>query len=110
MARRTSAPTDTPRSEARPASRSKRSSSSSTCSRRSSTGGPYQAPNLRRSGLPYRAEVRRGGQAASLALVAAALLFGSTFLVVQDAVESADPLSFLVVRFTIGTLALLPLA
>jgi drug/metabolite transporter (DMT)-like permease len=52
----------------------------------------------------------RGGWAASLALVAAALLFGSTFLVVQDAVESAEPLPFLTVRFAIGTAALAPLA
>jgi len=54
--------------------------------------------------------VRRGGWAASLALVAAAVLFGSTFLVVQDAVESAEPLPFLTVRFAIGTAALAPLA
>ena len=54
--------------------------------------------------------MRRGGWAASLALVAAALLFGSTFLVVQDAVESAEPLPFLAVRFAIGAAALLPLA
>jgi drug/metabolite transporter (DMT)-like permease len=54
--------------------------------------------------------VRRGGWAASLALVAAALLFGSTFLVVQDAVESAEPVPFLAVRFGIGTAALAPLA
>jgi drug/metabolite transporter (DMT)-like permease len=52
----------------------------------------------------------RGGWAASLALVAAALLFGSTFLVVQDAVESVEPVPFLAVRFTIGTAALAPLA
>jgi drug/metabolite transporter (DMT)-like permease len=54
--------------------------------------------------------VRRGGWTASLALVAAALLFGSTFLVVQDAVESAEPLPFLAVRFAIGAAVLLPLA
>ena len=54
--------------------------------------------------------MRRGGWAASLALVAAAVLFGSTFLVVQDAVESAEPLPFLTVRFAIGTAALAPLA
>jgi drug/metabolite transporter (DMT)-like permease len=52
----------------------------------------------------------RGGWAASLALVAAALLFGSTFLVVQDAVESVEPLPFLAVRFAIGTAVLAPLA
>jgi drug/metabolite transporter (DMT)-like permease len=54
--------------------------------------------------------VRRGGWAASLALVAAALLFGSTFLGEQDAVESVEPLPFLTVRFAIGTAALAPLA
>jgi drug/metabolite transporter (DMT)-like permease len=54
--------------------------------------------------------VRRGGWTASLALVAAALLFGSTFLVVQDAVETVEPLPFLAVRFTIGAAVLLPLA
>jgi drug/metabolite transporter (DMT)-like permease len=54
--------------------------------------------------------VRRGGWAASLALVAAALLFGSTFLVVQDAVESVEPVPFLTARFAIGTAALAPLA
>jgi drug/metabolite transporter (DMT)-like permease len=54
--------------------------------------------------------VRRGRWSASLALVAAALLFGSTFLVVQDAVESAEPLPFLTLRFAIGTAVLAPLA
>ena len=53
--------------------------------------------------------MRRGGWAASLALVGAALLFGSTFLVVQDAVESAGPLPFLTVRFAIGAAVLFPL-
>jgi drug/metabolite transporter (DMT)-like permease len=53
---------------------------------------------------------RDAGRSASLALVGAALLFGSTFLVVQDAVESVEPVPFLVVRFAIGTLALAPLA
>ncbi len=53
---------------------------------------------------------RRGGWAASLALVGAALLFGSTFLVVQDAVETAEPLPFLAVRFAVGSAVLLPLA
>ena len=52
----------------------------------------------------------RGGWTASLALVAAALLFGSTFLVVQDAVESVDPVPFLAVRFAIGAAVLAPLA
>lgn len=44
------------------------------------------------------------------ALVAAAFFFGSTFLVVKAAVERADPLPFLAVRFAIGSLALWPIA
>lgn len=39
---------------------------------------------------------------ADLALVVAAFFFGTTFLVVQDAVESADPVPFIAVRFLIG--------
>jgi drug/metabolite transporter (DMT)-like permease len=44
------------------------------------------------------------------ALVLAAVCFGSTFLVVQDAVESVEPIPFLAVRFLIGAAALAPLA
>ena len=47
---------------------------------------------------------------ASLALVAAATLFGSTFLVMQGAVEDVEPVPFLVVRFAFGLVVLLPLA
>lgn len=43
---------------------------------------------------------------ADLALVVAAFFFGTTFLVVQDAVERADPLPFLAVRFLIGAAVL----
>jgi drug/metabolite transporter (DMT)-like permease len=39
---------------------------------------------------------------ADLALVVAAFFFGTTFLVVQDAVEEAEPVPFLAVRFLIG--------
>ena len=39
---------------------------------------------------------------ADAALVVAAFFFGTTFLVVQDAVEHADPVPFLAVRFLIG--------
>jgi drug/metabolite transporter (DMT)-like permease len=39
---------------------------------------------------------------ADAALVVAAFFFGTTFLVVQDAVERVDPLPFLAVRFLIG--------
>ena len=45
-----------------------------------------------------------------LALVLAALCFGGTFLVVQDAIEDVEPVPFLAVRFTIGALVLWPVA
>jgi drug/metabolite transporter (DMT)-like permease len=45
-----------------------------------------------------------------LALVAAAFFFGTTFLVVKDAVKDAGPIPFLAARFCIGTLALWPFA
>ncbi len=45
-----------------------------------------------------------------LALVAAAVCFGATFLVVQDAVGRVEPVPFLAVRFLVGALALWPLA
>jgi drug/metabolite transporter (DMT)-like permease len=43
-----------------------------------------------------------------LALAGAATLFGSTFIVMQDAVKDVDPLAFLVARFGIGAVLLLP--
>jgi len=43
-----------------------------------------------------------------LALAGAATLFGSTFLVMQDAVRDVDPYAFLVARFGIGALLLVP--
>jgi drug/metabolite transporter (DMT)-like permease len=43
---------------------------------------------------------------ADLALVVAAFFFGTTFVVVQDAVEEADPVDFLAVRFLIAALVL----
>jgi drug/metabolite transporter (DMT)-like permease len=45
-----------------------------------------------------------------LALVAAAFFFGTTFLVVKDAVDGAGPVPFLAARFCIGTVALWPFA
>ncbi|MFP3900971.1 MAG: DMT family transporter [Acidimicrobiia bacterium] len=54
-----------------------------------------QEPPARRAGLPPRWQ-------ADLALVVAAFFFGTTFLVVQQAVERADPVPFLAVRFLIG--------
>jgi len=49
---------------------------------------------------------RRG----DLALVVAAVCFGSTFLVVQHAVSRVEPVPFLAVRFLLGALVLWPLA
>jgi drug/metabolite transporter (DMT)-like permease len=47
---------------------------------------------------------------ADLSLVAAAFLFGVTFVVVQEGVETAEPFPFIAVRFLIGLLVLAPLA
>ena len=44
------------------------------------------------------------------ALVAAAFFFGTTFVVVKDAIGDVGPVPFLAVRFAIGTLVLLPFA
>lgn len=53
--------------------------------------------------------IRRDARA-DLALAGAAFLFGSTFLVVQDAIEDDGAIPFLVARFAIGSLVLVPLA
>src|SRR4051812_8999762 len=45
---------------------------------------------------------------ADLALAGAAFLFGTTFLVMQDAVKDVEPVPFIVARFAIGALVLLP--
>lgn len=45
---------------------------------------------------------------AHLAVVAAAVLFGSTFIVVKDAVVAAGPIPFLAVRFLAGAVVLAP--
>ena len=47
---------------------------------------------------------------ADLSLVGTAFLFGVTFVVVQEAVEEAEPFPFLAVRFLIGVLVLAPFA
>ncbi|CAN5741406.1 DMT family transporter [soil metagenome] len=47
---------------------------------------------------------------ASTALAGAAFLFGSTFLVVKDAVSEAEPVPFLAVRFGVAAAVLWPLA
>jgi drug/metabolite transporter (DMT)-like permease len=47
---------------------------------------------------------------AHLGIVAAAVLFGTTFVVVKDAVADVQPVPFLAVRFLIGGLVMVPLA
>ena len=47
---------------------------------------------------------------AHLALLAAGVLFGTTFVVVKDAVADVQPVPFLAVRFLVGGLVMLPLA
>jgi drug/metabolite transporter (DMT)-like permease len=47
---------------------------------------------------------------AALGVVVAALLFGSTFVVMRDSVDSASPTAFLSARFGIGAIALLAYA
>lgn len=53
---------------------------------------------------------RRPLEPATLSLAVTAFLFGSTFLVMQRAVEEVEPVPFLVVRFGLGALVLVPLA
>ena len=45
-----------------------------------------------------------------LALIAATVAYGATFVVVQDALDDATPAGFILLRFTIGTIALAPFA
>lgn len=59
------------------------------------------APAPRSAGFPYRAH---------LAVLLAGLLFGSTFVPMQDAIERAEPVPFVAVRFLVGAIVLLPLA
>jgi drug/metabolite transporter (DMT)-like permease len=44
------------------------------------------------------------------ALVLAAFFFGSTFVLVQDAIEDITPLGYLLLRFSVGVVALAPFA
>jgi drug/metabolite transporter (DMT)-like permease len=45
-----------------------------------------------------------------LALIAATIAYGSTFVVVQNALDDVTPAGFILLRFTIGTVALAPFA
>ena len=47
---------------------------------------------------------------AHAAIVAAAVLFGTTFVIVQDAIEDVDPVPFLGVRFFAAAVVMLPFA
>ena len=52
----------------------------------------------------------RGSLRADLALAGAAFLFGTTFLVMQDAVVDVEPIPFITARFAIGAAVLAPIA
>lgn len=62
--------------------------------------------------MPVTTRRRPSALAADLALAGAAFLFGSTFLVMQDAVavDDVEVVPFLVLRFAFGLVVLLPLA
>ena len=57
-----------------------------------------------------RARITSHPRLGDLALVIAAICFGSTFLVVQDAIALVEPIPFLAVRFLVGASVLAPLA
>ena len=57
-----------------------------------------------------RARITSHPRLGDLALVVAAICFGSTFLVVQDAVALVEPIPFLAMRFLVGAAVLAPLA
>ena len=62
------------------------------------------------NGTRRKARRNGGNLRAHLAVAAAGVLFGTTFVVVQDAVRDVEPIPFLAVRFLIGALALAPFA
>ncbi len=45
-----------------------------------------------------------------LALIAATIAYGGTFKIVQDGLNHVTPVGFILLRFIVGTIALLPLA
>jgi drug/metabolite transporter (DMT)-like permease len=45
-----------------------------------------------------------------LALIAATVAYGTTFVIVQDALDHVTPVGFILLRFTIGTIVLAPIA
>ena len=45
-----------------------------------------------------------------LALIAATIAYGGTFVIVQNALDHVTPVGFILLRFTVGTIALAPIA
>ena len=45
-----------------------------------------------------------------LALIAATIAYGTTFVIVQHALEHVTPVGFILLRFSIGTIVLAPIA
>jgi drug/metabolite transporter (DMT)-like permease len=45
-----------------------------------------------------------------LALIAATIAYGTTFVIVQDALDHVTPVGFILLRFSIGTIVLAPIA
>jgi drug/metabolite transporter (DMT)-like permease len=45
-----------------------------------------------------------------LALIAATIAYGSTFVIVQNALDHVTPVGFILLRFSIGTIVLMPIA
>ena len=63
-----------------------------------------------REAEPEPIRVKRPNLRAHGAVLAAGVLFGSTFQVMKDAIDTAGPIPFIAVRFLIGALCLAPLA
>ena len=99
---------DSPATWSAPSAPAARPSSSRTPrppSRRSTPSSPADARTV-----AMRARLAAHPRAGDAALVVAAICFGSTFLIVQDAVELVEPIPFLAVRFLFGAVVLAPLA
>ena len=75
--------------------------------RRSPTAGPADASL---STDPADVRGTRRPLLPELALIAATIAYGSTFVIVQHALEHVTPVGFILLRFTIGTIVLAPIA
>jgi drug/metabolite transporter (DMT)-like permease len=60
--------------------------------------------------VPSATTTIRQERLAVLALVVAAALFGTSFVVMKDALDDVDPVPFLAIRFTVAAIVLLPFA